>query len=295
MTPEEQQFFDYLAFERGMAVLSVQAYQRDLKAFAAFCNKRRTTPAAGFSRKTILDFLETQSSFTPATRMRRLSTLKAFGKFLKLKGCIAHNPAQEIAAPKTPRRLPKTVAEGSVGKLLQTPGGNAPLALRDKAMLELFYASGLRCSELADLRVEDVQFDEGVLRCTGKGGKHRVVPVGRKALDALLDYMTHARPRLARGMEHFPFLFVSQKRGRLGRNAIYLRVLLHAREAGLRGKVTPHTLRHCFATHLLAHGADVRAIQEMLGHASVETTQIYTHVDTSRLAEIHRKFHPRST
>ncbi len=284
-----QTFLDYLMFERGMAVLTVRAYEQDLKTFATFHAGRD-----GFTREGIRAFLDAQKNAAPATRKRRLVTLKMYGKFLLGRGMLALNPAEDIALPKVGLALPRTVSERAVETLLKSAEGDARLVSRDRAMLELFYASGLRCSELAGLRVEDVQFDEELVRCTGKGGKHRVVPMGREALRALQDYMTLARPKLVESMANFPFLFVSQKRGRMGREAVYRRVLLYARKAGLAGEVTPHTLRHCFATHLLAHGADVRAIQEMLGHASVETTQIYTHVDTSRLAEIHKKFHPRA-
>ena len=283
-TKHVQPFLDYLLFERGMAALTASAYERDLRAFASF----------DFTREGIRAFLETQKKMAPATRKRRVATLRAFGKFLVVRGVLKKNPAEDIALPKTGLALPKTVGENAVWKLLASAEGDAPLALRDRAILELFYASGLRCSELAGLRVEDAQFDEELVRCAGKGGKHRVVPIGNTALRALQDYLEKARPRLVEGMANFPFLFVSQKRGRMGRVAVYRRVLLYAQKAGLQGEVTPHTLRHCFATHLLAHGADVRAIQEMLGHVSVETTQIYTHVEPSRLVETHKKFHPRA-
>ena len=283
-----QPFLDFIVFERGLQVLTAQSYALDLKLFS--------DSGAAFTREGLRAFLEAQKKTAPASRKRRLVTLRAFGKFLVARGVLEKNPAEDIALPKVGQSLPHTVDENAVWQLLAVATeDDGPLALRDRAMLELFYASGLRCSEVAGLRVEDVQCDEELVRCVGKGGKHRVVPVGRAALRALQDYMTQARPQLVEGMANFPFLFVSQKRGRLGRVAVYRRVLLYARKAGLAGEVTPHTLRHCFATHLLSHGADVRAIQEMLGHASIETTQIYTHVDASRLSEIHQKFHPRAT
>ena len=282
-----QPFLDHLLFERGLAALTAQAYEIDLRAFA--------DSGKPFTREGVRAFLETQKKFSPKTRNRRLAALRSFGKFLHGRNLLRANPAEDVALSKTGVSLPRTVGENAVWKLLASADENTPLALRDRAMLELFYASGLRCSELAGLRVENLQFDEELVRCSGKGGKHRVVPVGRAALRALQDYIENARPKLVGGAENLPWLFVSQKRGRMGREAVWRRVLFYARKAGLEGEVTPHTLRHSFATHLLSRGADVRAIQEMLGHASVETTQIYTHVDAPRPAEIHKKFHPRAT
>jgi integrase/recombinase XerD len=280
-------FLDFLLFERGMSVLTAQAYRCDLERF--------TASRKPFTREGIRAFLETQKKFSPPTRCHRLATLRTFGKFLLSRNLAKTNPAGDVAFPKAVRKLPRTVGENAVWQLLASATENRdPLALRDRAMLELFYAAGLRCSELAGLRVTDVMFEEALVRCVGKGGKHRVVPVGRTALDALDDYLQNARPKLVKGAGTLPHLFVSQKRRKIGREAVWRRVLFYAREAGLLGKVTPHTLRHCFATHLLGRGADIRAIQEMLGHASIETTQIYTHVDTPRLAAIHKKYHPRA-
>jgi len=283
-----QAFLDFLLFERGLSALTARAYRRDLEAFAA-CRK-------AFTRESVRAFMEAQKKLEPATRRRRLAALRAYGKFLLGRNLLKTNPAAEVAFPKAVQKLPRTLNENAVWRILASATENrAPLALRDRAILELFYAAGLRCSELAGLRVLDVLFEERLVRCAGKGGKHRVVPAGSAALDALGDYLENARPSLAKGAAGLPWLFVSQKRGRMGREAVYRRVLRCAREAGLEGKLSPHTLRHCFATHLLARGADIRAIQEMLGHASIETTQMYTHVDAPRLAAIHKKFHPRAT
>ena len=280
-------FLDFLLFERGLSALTARAYRRDLEAFAA-CRKPFTTEG-------VRAFMDAQKKFEPATRRRRLAALRAYGKFLLTRGLLQSNPASEVAFPKAVKKLPRVLNEKAVWQLLASATENrAPLALRDRAMLELFYAAGLRCSELAGLRVLDVLFEEGLVRCAGKGGKHRVVPVGSAALDAIADYLDNARPALVKGAASLPWLFASQKRGRMGREAVYRRVLHYAREAGLDGKLSPHTLRHSFATHLLAHGADIRAIQEMLGHASIETTQMYTHVDAPRLAAIHKKYHPRA-
>ena len=286
-TEHIQTFYDFLLFERGMSTLTAQAYRQDLEAFVA--SKKV------FTREGVRAFLEAQKKFTATTRRRRLAALRAYAKFLLGRNFIKTNPVEDIAFPKAEKKLPRTVGENAVWRLLASATkDNSPLVLRDRAMLELFYATGLRCSELAGLRVTDVQFEESLARCSGKGGRHRVVPVGRAALNAVREYLQQARPKLVEGMANFPYLFVSQKRGRLCRGAVWRRVLFYAREAGLPGKVSPHTLRHCFATHLLSRGADIRAIQEMLGHAGIETTQIYTHVDTPRLAAIHQKFHPRA-
>jgi len=219
--------------------------------------------------------------------------LKIFFRFATVQGFVVHDPTASLTLPRIERYLPETLNELQVERLLESVDGKAPLGLRDRAMLELLYASGLRISELAGAQLENLNLEEGVVRVTGKGNKTRLVPVGRKACAAIAAYLERERPRLVRrrtGSE----VFLSTRGGRLTTVRIWQIVKAVARRSGLEANIYPHLLRHSFATHLLGNGADLRIIQEMLGHADISTTQVYTHVDQQRLKAVHHKFHPRA-
>jgi integrase/recombinase XerD len=295
MNAEVVQFLNHLAYARGLAANTRAAYGADLAAFFRFLGRQGLVSAHGAERHHIVEFLdaERQRGVTAATLARRLVTLKVFFGWLQAEGVLDRNAAEALSAPKTWRILPDTLTPAAVEQLLAAATGEGRFACRDRALLELLYACGLRVSEAADLRIEDLHLDEGFIRCTGKGDRQRVVPLGSAAAAAIRRYLAEARPALAgdRNDEH---LFLSRFGRRLSRQMIWRLVGHYGRAAMIRGPVHPHVLRHCFASHLLANGAQLRAIQEMLGHADIATTQIYTHVDSGRLLGVHRRYHPRA-
>ena len=285
---------DRLAYERGLSANTREAYLRDLELLERFLRRRGVRGVAEASGDDIVAFLDDlrASGAEDATVARRFAAIRVLYAFLASEGEIDSNPAEPLMRPKTAKRLPDTLTESQVARLVDAAEGDGPLALRDRAMLELLYASGLRASELVTLAVRDVFLDEGFLRCRGKGSKERVVPVGSKAIEALRAYLSNARPELEGGKGDSS-LFLTNRGTGMRRETLWRIVHAASVKSGLANEVHPHTLRHCFATHLLSHGANVRAIQEMLGHSDIATTQIYTHVDASRLIDIHRRFHPR--
>ena len=290
-----QQFIDHIAYERGLAENTCLAYERDLADFTGFLRETRSVSAVtGVARADIAAWIDHQhkAGFTAATRRRRLFAVKAFFAFLANERLIPENITATIRSPETGRRLPRSLSEKDVATLLESIGGSSPRDLRDRAMLELFYACGLRVSELASLGMNDIKVDERLVKCTGKGNKSRIVPLGTGAHDALLKYMD-ARERFARGNADEQRLFLTRRGGPFTRQGIFKMLSNRARDALIGEHVHPHMLRHSFATHLLANGAPVRVIQEMLGHADVSTTQIYTHVNDKLIKSIHSRFHPR--
>ena len=295
MNGEVAQFLDHLAYARGLAANTRAAYGTDLAAFFRFLGGQGVAAARRVERRHLVEFLAAEKGrgLATATLARRLVTLKVFFGWLQAEGLLDGNVAAALASPQRWQNLPGTLTPGAVAQLLGAASGESPYACRDRAWLELLYACGLRVSELADLRLEDLHLDEGFIRCTGKGNRQRVVPLGSAAAAAIRCYLAEARPLLARdrGDEH---LFLSRRGRRLSRQMLWTLVGRYARAAGVRDHVHPHLLRHCFASHLLANGAQLRAIQEMLGHADIATTQIYTHVDAGRLLTVHRRYHPRA-
>jgi len=292
-------FLAYLEFERGLSRNTLEAYRSDLLQFGAYLERQDTdvlaaehTDLAGF-----LDELAAGSDDRPpaasATLQRKAACLRSFYRHLRREGLLDRDPTADLRAPRKSQRLPHVLARGEVQKLLATPKGTHPAALRDRALLELMYACGLRASEAIDLSVADVDLDHGVLRARGKGSKERLVPVGREAVGAVTAYLQRGRPALV-GLRDEPHLFVNHRGAGLTRQGLYKIVQRHARSAGLEGKMSPHTLRHTFATHLLAGGCDLRSVQEMLGHADVATTQIYTHVSAEKLKDVYFRAHPRA-
>ena len=292
-------FLAYLEFERGLARNTLDAYRSDLLQFGRFMAERGTAPVDA-SNADVADFLANLAQgngrppASPATIHRKAACLRSFYRHLRREGVLESDPTATISGPRRGRRLPKVLSRGEVTKLLEQPRGTEPTALRDAALLELMYACGLRASEAIGIEVGDVDLEEGVLRARGKGSKERVVPVGRKAVEAVRRYLSRGRPALVHG-RHVPQLFVNFRGERLTRQGLYKIVRRHAAAAGLDDRMSPHTLRHTFATHLLAGGCDLRSVQEMLGHADVATTQLYTHLSSERLKDVYFRAHPRAT
>ncbi|MHC4778620.1 MAG: site-specific tyrosine recombinase/integron integrase [Planctomycetota bacterium] len=285
-------FLDHLSGERGFSPNTLKAYRRDLEEFVHFVEGGDVSKTR---REEITGFLAASSKrgLSWATVGRRLAALKSFYAFLVREGDCASSPAADVPMPRNGSRLPKTLKRSEVDELL-SKGSKGPFALRDRAILETFYATGLRVSELAGLKVTDMNLEFGFVRAMGKGGKERVVPLGKKAIVSVKDYLASLREARGGRLDGAGPLFLSRKGGALGREAIYRIVRRAAGRAGLQRKVGPHTMRHSFASHLVTGGADLRAVQEMLGHASVATTEVYTHVENRWLKEVHKKFHPRS-
>jgi integrase/recombinase XerD len=289
-----EDFLTCLWSEAGLADNTLLAYRRDLLKFSGFCEERgvllrRITPTdiQGFAI-----VLKAQHNLAIGSIARCLVTVKVFCRYCRSKGLIDQDVAELIESPKKWQCLPKVLNYKDVETLLSLPDADDPLAQRDRAILEMFYATGLRVSELVGLRMEDLHLDLGYVRCFGKGGKERIVPMGTRAADSIREYLSELRIQLAEGT-NTKRVFLSRTGKPLDRTNCWRLVVKYARRMGIQGKVSPHTLRHCFATHLLSGGVDLRLVQEMLGHANVRTTQIYTHVDTARLKAIHQQFHPR--
>lgn len=289
------QFVEHLAFERGLSPNTRSAYADDLARFAAFAESAGVDRPAAVTRKLILDFLfaERERGMSVSTVSRRLVAIKVLFRYLLNEGLLARNVTDVMASPTLWQVLPGVLSVREVESLLQSAAGETRYALRDRALLELLYACGLRVSELAGLRLSDLHPADGYLRCTGKGRKVRIVPFGARAAEALQAYLLRARPRFAR-LPTEDHLFLTQQGGAFTRQGIWRLIKQRCLEAGISKPVSPHTLRHSFASHLLANGAQLRAIQEMLGHADIATTQIYTHVDERRLLSTHQKYHPRA-
>jgi integrase/recombinase XerD len=241
----------------------------------------------------LADGREGRPPVAPATLQRKIACLRSFYRHLRRDGILDHDPTSELRAPRSRQRLPKVLSRDEVTRLLQQPRGSSPGAIRDRALLETMYACGLRASEAIGLELSDVDLEAGILRARGKGSKERIVPIGTKAIESLNDYLDQARPRLV-GNRDQPRLFVNLRGGGLSRQGLYKIVQGHARSAGLERRMSPHTLRHSFATHLLAGGCDLRSLQEMLGHADIGTTQVYTHLSAERLRDVYFDAHPRA-
>jgi integrase/recombinase XerD len=293
---EIDSFIRFLATERGLSDNYQLSTRRSLTEFAEWCSAARQITVPGdVTQRIISEYLATRKKGGLAASSIKLIVvaLKIFFRFLSGKGAVERDPTETLTLPRIERFLPETLNELQVEQLIESIETRHRFGLRDRAMVELLYASGLRISELANARLENVNFEERILRVTGKGNKMRLVPVGRKACEALSAYISAERPKLVKrrsGSE----IFVSSRGTKLTTVRIWQIVKERARRSGLETNIYPHLLRHSFATHLLSNGADLRIIQEMLGHADISTTQIYTHVDQQRLKAVHRKFHPRA-
>ncbi len=291
-------FMNYIKVEKGLAANTLTAYDHDLRKFEAFAEKRSLSLEA-VSREHIVDFLGDlyKQGLDSHSVARHMASLRNFFRFGLAEGAITLDPMLNLESPKTRRRLPVYLRMEDVDRLLNQPDLSTPYGLRDHAILEVLYSTGLRVSELVNLKVSDLEMRMGCLRCIGKGDKERLVPVGRKALAAVRAYIEKSRPQLLGRRDTVkasPWLFVNRFGNRLSRIAIWRLLTAYGRRAGIRARLSPHKLRHSFATHLLERGADLRSVQLMLGHADISTTQIYTHVMEERLKQVYKAHHPRA-
>jgi integrase/recombinase XerD len=295
MTPAISLFLTHVKVEKGLSANTVTAYQRDLAKFNVFAQKRKLT-LEGVKRDDLVDFLAGmyREQLESRTVARHLVTLRNFFRFAQVQELITTDPSLNLESPKIRRSLPGYLRLEEVERLLAQPDATKALGLRDRAMLEVLYSTGLRVSELIGLRVTDLDAKVGCIRCIGKGDKERIVPAGRKALRSVEKYLQNARPKLLGKGVSSQALFVNRRGKSLSRVGVWKILSAYGRRAGLRVALTPHMLRHSFATHLLERGADLRSVQLMLGHADISTTQIYTHVVEERLKQIYKAHHPRA-
>jgi integrase/recombinase XerD len=291
-------FLGYLEFERGLSRNTLEAYRTDLLQFGRWLAAHDLN-ADTVTGAQVSDFVADLAAgngkppASPATIHRKTACLRSFYRHLRREGVLDSDPTAAISSPRRGRKLPRVLSRDEINKLLAAPSGTEPSALRDRALLEVMYACGLRASEAIGLELIDLDMDEHVLRARGKGSKERVVPIGTAAVEALRIYLERGRSALVRGRVE-PHVFVNFRGGPLTRQGLYKIVRRHAATAGLADRMSPHTLRHTFATHLLAGGCDLRSVQEMLGHADVATTQLYTHLSSDRLKDVYFKAHPRA-
>jgi len=288
-------FLTHVRVEKGLSSNTVAAYRRDLVKFDRFAQKRKLS-LERVTRDDLVDFLAGlyRMNLESRTVARHLVTLRNFFRFAQMQELISSDPSINLESPKIRRSLPGYLRLEEVERLLEQPDSTTALGLRDRAMLEVLYSTGLRVSELIGLRVSDLDSKVGCVRCIGKGDKERIVPVGRKALSMVEKYLRDARPQLLGKLRGSPTLFVNRRGVSLSRVGVWKILSAYGRRAGLRVSLTPHMLRHSFATHLLERGADLRSVQLMLGHADISTTQIYTHVVEERLKQIYKAHHPRA-
>jgi len=291
---ELNEYLDYARVEKGLASNSIESYRRDLLEFAGFLRRGRKS-LAKINREDVRNFLELlyQRGLGGRSVARHLVALRNLFRFLLQEGVIESDPTAEIDAPQFGQSLPKYLSAGEVDALLGQPDSSTPAGLRDRAMLELLYATGMRVSELVHLRWEDFQLNLGILRCQGKGSKERLIPMGKSALQVVEAYAREGRPKLAK-KSGVPYFFLNQRGGGLSRVGFWKILGRYGRAAGITTPLAPHMVRHSFATHLLERGADLRSIQLMLGHSDISTTQIYTHVLKERLKQVYHAHHPRA-
>ena len=287
-------FLDYLTIEAGLSNNTILAYGRDLRDFLEYCKSRGISKLQQIEPILIRNYLRVldQNQKSESSIKRNLVAIRMLLRFSKLTGLIEDDMTSILESPKIWQKLPVICNKQQVMELINAPKPSEAFYLRDKAMLELLYATGVRASELAGLKIPDINLDIGYLRCLGKGNRERVIPIGKAAIVATIEYLSELRPELAKPFSD-DFLLLSRTGRSMSRIEIWRLVRKYAIRAGMPRNLTAHTLRHCFATHLLAGGADLRSVQEMLGHVDIATTQIYTHVDQERLRKIHKKYHPR--
>ena len=296
MEDQLQDFMHYLTIEKGLAKNTLLSYKRDLDSYRKFLKKQGMTDWNEVARIHIVQFLSKlkDDGKSPKTLARHTASIRSFHQFLLREHVAETDPSVHIESPQTQKSLPKVLSPEETEALLDAPDVTDVFGKRDKAILELLYATGMRVSELIDLNIDNVHMEMGFVRCIGKGNKERIIPVGQLALKAIHTYLMEARPELSNKTAKTDALFLNHHGGRLTRQGLWKIIKRLAEEADIQKPLTPHTLRHSFATHLLMNGADLRAVQEMLGHADISTTQIYTHVTNVRLKDVYSKFHPRA-
>ncbi len=287
-------YLNHLEVERGLARNTLEAYRRDGEGFLAFL-QAKGLDLASVSRDNLFEYVRhLHLRLSVRSIGRKIVSLRSLYRFLLLDGYVSEDPTETLDSPRTWRSLPTYLTQAEVEQLLAAPEVSKPHGLRDRTMLEVLYATGLRVSELVGLQIREVDLEASFLRTMGKGSKERIVPLGDAAIDYLERYLRESRPHFLRGRLANPFLFLTQQGGPMTRQYFWQLIVKYGRRCGLSKKLSPHVLRHSFATHLLENGADLRAVQVMLGHADISTTQIYTHVTRERLKQIYQKFHPRA-
>ncbi|MGN1400586.1 MAG: site-specific tyrosine recombinase XerD [Bacillus sp. (in: firmicutes)] len=290
-------FSHFLTVEKGLAKNTLVSYERDLKAYMKYLQKvEQLTSWNEVTRANIVGFLMSlkEQGKSPRTIARHIASIRSFHQFLLRDKQTDHDPSVHIDTPRRERSLPKVLTMEEVEALMDAPKGDGKFVLRDRAMLEILYATGMRVSELINLDISDVHGAMGFVRCVGKGNKERIIPIGTTALKAVEQYLSDGRSRLVNPKHSVDALFLNHHGQRLTRQGFWKILKRLAQEANIQKELTPHTLRHSFATHLLMNGADLRSVQEMLGHADISTTQIYTHITNTRLKDVYTKFHPRA-
>ena len=287
-------FLNYLLVERGLSHNTIISYRKDLNVFVDFLNRRHIDALSKTTKNEVINFMLYQKDRGLAANSiaRHLAAIKVFYRFLVRERILSSDPTSLIDSPKLWKKIPQVLSLNEVDALLAQPNIRDRQGIRDKAVLETIYATGMRVSEAANLRIANVNLDIGFLRCIGKGNKERVIPLGKKAVSSITRYIQQSRPKLLKGKDS-EFLFLNRSGKRISRQSLWKLIKKYARSARIKKPVRPHILRHSFATHLLERGADLRSVQEMLGHANISTTQIYTHINKDRLKTIHKMFHPR--
>ncbi|MFZ3170777.1 MAG: site-specific tyrosine recombinase XerD [Carboxydocellales bacterium] len=288
-------YLNYLTVEKGLANNTREAYGRDLRQFTSFVAPQKLTDISQVHKNQVMAYLLSlqKTGKVPATIARHLAALKGFFRFLVNEGFITKDPALNLESPKLCKKLPHILSSAEVNILLEQPNGGQVAGARDKAMLEVIYATGVRVSELCSLNVQDLNLELGFLRCIGKGSKERIVPLGKMAITAVTAYLQLGRVKLLK-IPAEQAMFLNHHGRRLTRQGFWKLIKKYTKEAGIQKEITPHTMRHSFATHLLENGADLRAVQEMLGHADITTTQIYTHLTKNKIKEVYSRTHPRA-
>lgn len=303
LSPEGDSFMDslidlfihFLAVEKGLSRNTLESYQRDMVAYTSYLQEQGVTRIEDSSRTHIIGYLLVlrEKGRATSTLSRNMASIRAFYQFLVRDKIIDKDPSIHLETPKLEKRLPKVLSVDEVERLLDSPPVNHPAGLRDKAMLELLYATGIRVSELVNLDKADVNLDMGFVKCMGKGSKERIIPLGSVAIEMVRHYLQAGRPKLVKGTGDSA-LFLNHLGKQITRQGFWKIIKRYAAKANIQAEITPHTLRHSFATHLLENGADLRSVQEMLGHADISTTQIYTHVTRTRIKDVYAKTHPRA-
>ncbi len=290
-----KEFIYFLSVEKGLASNTLESYQRDLRKFFLFLQKKNIIQVENITRGDITNFLTEQKErgLASSTLTRNLAAIRSFYQFLLKEQITTENPSVELETPKTEKKLPSVLSLSEIELLLEQPETGNTIGLRDKAMLELLYATGIRVSELVSLDVNGINTKMGFIKCIGKGNKERIIPLGSVAIRSIQEYLKNSRLKILKTKEE-KALFLNQQGTRLTRQGFWKILKKYAHKAGIQREITPHTLRHSFATHLLENGADLRSVQEMLGHADIATTQIYTHVARRRIKEVYNQTHPRA-
>lgn len=291
-----EEYIRYLRIERGLSENTIESYSRDLKQYTEYLKQQEVEDWAKVDRYTILSFLQQLKEWkkSSATIIRMVSTLRRFHQYLKQEQLSPVDPMLHIDTPKKAQHLPKVLSMPEVETLIETPNVDEVLGLRDRAILEVMYATGLRVTELTELKMDDLHLAIGLIQTLGKGDKERIIPIGDAAIKWIETYLQHSRNKLEKPDKRSPYLFLNHHGRKLTRQGIWKNLKALVIKAGIEKEVTPHTLRHSFATHLLENGADLRVVQELLGHSDISTTQIYTHITKQRMAKVYKQYHPRA-